>query len=121
MKLDLHTQAAEADIKRGICELLDKYPTRIMFTVTPPKRTKYSSKFMRAGWPDIYGVMRKTHLPERNGATGYFYLETFFIEVKKPGGALSVEQHRILERAKEWGAITCVATCLEDVRKALGL
>jgi hypothetical protein len=45
----------------------------------------------------------------------------FFIEVKKPGGTLSVEQHQLLEKAKELGAITCVAVSVECVQKALGI
>jgi hypothetical protein len=100
----------EADIKREIGDFLERHPDRVLFTFTPPKRTKYSSKFMRVGWPDIFGILRKSHV-----------LAPFFIEVKKPGGALSVEQHKILERAKEWGAITLVATSVMDVRSALKL
>lgn len=100
----------ETDIKRDICEFLDTHKDRILFTVSPPKRTRYSSKYMRAGWPDCYGVLK-------NG----FLTTPFFIEVKKPGGALSLEQHEVLNRAKELGAITCVATCVDDVKKVLGL
>lgn len=102
----------ESDIKREICEFLERYPQRILFTVSPPKRTKYSSKFMRNGWPDIYGVMRRDNTVNPC---------TFFIEVKKPGGTLALEQHKILEKAKSWGAITCVATSVMDVREGLGL
>ncbi len=101
----------ETDIKRSICELLERFPNRILFTVTPPKRTKYSSKFMVAGWPDIYGVDKML------GARPM----PFFIEVKKPGGTLRIEQHRVLEQAKKMGCIAIVATCIEDVRSALGI
>ena len=100
----------ESEIKRTICEWLAKFPNKILFTVTPPKRTKYSSKFMMCGWPDIFGVIRRQHMHE-----------AFFIEVKKPGGTLSLEQHKVLEQAKSMGAITCVATDVSDVRKALGI
>jgi hypothetical protein len=101
----------ESQIKDSICTLLEKFPDRILFTVTPPKRTKYTSKRMKVGWPDIYGALND----------GIGPVIPFFIEVKKPGGTLSLEQHKILEQAKAMGAITCVATCLEDVRGALGL
>ncbi len=113
----LAAAVTEADIKREICEFLERFPERILFTIMPPKRTKYSSKFMRVGWPDIYGIFAKVE-----GHTTHFYVATpFLIEVKKPGGALSLEQHRILEQAKAWGAITCVATSANDVRNALGI
>jgi hypothetical protein len=111
----------ESEIKNDICTLLEKYPERILFTVTPPKRTKYSSKRMKVGWPDLFGVIRKTHHGKYEGSTSHYYCEPFFIEVKKPGGTLSLEQHKILEQAKAMGAITCVATCVEDVRGALGI
>lgn len=101
---------SESEIKLEICQFLERFPELILFTITPPKRTKYSSKFMRHGWPDISGVVR-----EKIGIT----IRPFFVEVKKPGGTISLEQHQILERAKEWGAITCIATSVNDVRQAL--
>lgn len=107
----------ESDIKREICEFLERYPQRILFTVSPPKRTKYSSKFMRNGWPDIYGLLRNKECEIRDEN----FLWPFFIEVKKPGGTLALEQHKILEKAKSWGAIACVATSVMDVREGLGL
>lgn len=107
----------ESEIKRSICELLEKFPARILFTVTPPKRTKYTSRFMKAGWPDIFGIQYF----DADGHPEDSDVRPFFIEVKKPGGTLTLEQHKILEQAKAMGAITCVATDLADVRKALGI
>lgn len=104
----------EADIKNSIYCYLERFPQRVLFTVTPPKRTKYSSKRMRTGWPDCYGILH-TRDGEWNSC------RPFFIEVKKPGGSLSLEQHKILEQAKAMGAITCVATSVEDVKGALGI
>lgn len=94
----------ESDIKREICEYLETLPN-VLFTVTPPKRTKFNSNFMRAGWPDIFGII------QFKGSV----VKPLFIEVKKPGGTLSVEQFQLLGKAKELGAITCVATCVDDV------
>ncbi len=108
----------ESEIKREICEFLDRFPDLILFTVSPPKRTRFSSKFMRAGWPDIFGILK--NIIRAEGSEWDAPLP-FFIEVKKPGGSLSLEQHKLLEKAKVLGAITCVATCVEDVRKALSL
>jgi hypothetical protein len=107
----------ESEIKNDICTLLEKYPERILFTVTPPKRTKYSSKRMRQGWPDISGIALQIIQQERP----VYSCRPFFIEVKKPGGTLSLEQHKILEQAKAMGAITCVACSVDDVRQALGI
>lgn len=101
----------ESEIKRAICELLARFPDRILFTISPPRRGGYTSKFLTVGWPDVYGILGSPSDPPK----------VFFIEVKKPGGTLSVEQHRLLEKAKALGAITCVATCVEDVRQALGI
>lgn len=106
----------ETDIKRDICEFLDAHKDRILFTISPPRRGKYKSKFMREGWPDIYGIMANHVLSKSDDSQ-----VPFFIEVKKPGGTLSLEQHEILNKAKELGAITCVATCVADVKRVLGL
>jgi len=96
----------ESEIKREICEFLDTFSDILIFTVTQPKRTKYTSKFMRRGWPDIYGSLRG---------------RGFFIEIKTPEGTLSLEQHKLLETAKMQGNITCVATSIHDVKLALKL
>lgn len=106
----------EQQIKLEICQLLERFPDRILFTVTPPKRTKYSSKFMKVGWPDIYGMIVQSREYGLSRPP-----MPFFIEVKKPDGTLSLAQHQLLEQAKRMGAITCVATCVEDVRKVLGI
>lgn len=114
----------ESEIKNSICALLERFPDRILFTVTPPKRTKYSSRYMKVGWPDISGCIRAQLVPDDKRVsfgTEVWGCVPFFIEVKKPGGALSIEQHKILERAKAMGAITCVACSVDDVRSALGL
>lgn len=102
MSEQLGTQS-ESEIKREICEYLEYVGA--LFTVSPPRRGMYSSRYMQAGWPDIYGI-KGWSLP-------------FFIEVKKPGGALSLEQHKILDRAKTLGAVAIVATCVQDVKDAL--
>lgn len=112
--IEILTEPTESDIKRDICEWLAKFPDRILFTVSPPRRGKYQSKHIRVGWPDISGIRTSPGIGGCN-------LRPFFIEVKKPGGTLGIEQHKILEQAKAMGAITCVATSVEDVRKALGI
>lgn len=55
------------------------------------------------GISDIVGVL--------NGGVA------FYIEVKKYGGKVSENQKSFLERAKNAGAITVVAYCLDDVKK----
>lgn len=100
----------EAEIKRSIAEYLESLGDRVLFTVNSAGRKGYQSKFLRKGWPDISGMV---------SVTRGTWAQPFFIEVKKPGGTLSLEQHKILERAKSMGAITCVATCVEDVRNAV--
>ena len=95
----------EGLIKRAICEYLES--KGYLFTLHCRSRQKFKSKYTRDGMPDIMGVCPGGR--------------ALFIEVKKPGGMLSIEQHKILEQAKAMGAIAIVATGIEDVREGLGI
>lgn len=107
----------ESEIKNAICELLERFPDRCLFTVNLAGRRGYNSRFLRKGWPDITGIW------------GGYCVATFkntlwkplFIEVKKPGGTMSCEQFSVLTKAEEMGAITILAQSVEDVRRALGV
>lgn len=94
----------EAEIKNQICELLERFPDRCLFTVNSAGRKGYQSRFMRTGWPDIYGIWESKPL---------------FIEVKKPGGAMSCQQFGVMVTADKMGAITILAQSIDDVRKIL--
>lgn len=97
-------EQTESQVKQSICELLERFPNRCLFTVNLAGRKGYQSRFLRKGWPDITGIWDKQPL---------------FIEVKKPGGTISCEQFRVLTLADEMGAITILAEGIEDIRKAL--
>jgi hypothetical protein len=94
----------ESEIKKQIADFLERLPGCI-FTVHLAGRRGYQSRHLKLGWPDISGSW--------NG-------KPLGIEVKKPGGTLSLEQHAFIERAKSAGWIAFVATSVECVREALG-
>jgi hypothetical protein len=95
----------ENQIKTDICDWLQS--RGYLFTLHIRSKQKFKPKYARNGWPDIVGVCP-------NG-------KALLIEVKKPGGTLSIEQHKVLERAKAMGAITVVAVSVDDVCEALSL
>lgn len=70
------------------------------------KHSKYRTNQTERGWPDI---------------SGYYRDKGLFIEVKKPGGSLSLEQHEFITKAKSFGHIAFFATDLITVRRELGV
>lgn len=73
-------------------------------------------------WRDKQNASKKFHgigFPESRGCPDILGLlksgQFLGIEVKKPKGVLSVEQHRFLDRIKQNGGIGIVVTCLEDL------
>lgn len=68
------------------------------------KHTKNRASLTKKGWPDL---------------SGYYKTKGLFIEVKKPGGALSLEQHTFITNAKSNGHIAFFAVSLEDVKQEL--
>jgi len=94
----------ETELKNQLCTWLERFPDRCVFTISPPRRGKYTSRFLRAGWPDISGSWNGRPLG---------------IEVKLPSGALSIAQHEMIERMRKLGWIAFVATCPEDCHREL--
>ena len=73
-------------------------------------------------WRDKQTVTRNhrgVHFPESKGCPDIIGItkggKFLGIEIKKPKGVLSIEQHNFLERIRENGGIGIVATQLEDV------
>ena len=98
----------ESDIKRQICDYLNTLPSCV-FTLTPRgRRGLQSSKYCQPGWPDITGFIKTT-----------VQAIPLFIEVKKPGGAISKPQHDFILRAHLMGALAFIAENVDDVQKAL--
>lgn len=103
----------ETEIRKAICDLLASYPDRCIFRADKGIRRRQANqgKYLPTGWPDISGVWiseLKTPFP-------------LFIEVKKPGGAISEAQHNFLVRAGQMGCLAFVASSVEHVEYALGL
>lgn len=68
------------------------------------KHSKNRNNQTEKGWPDL---------------SGYLGSKAFFIEVKKPGGTLTMEQHEFITHAKGQGHIAFFATSVGDVRREL--
>jgi hypothetical protein len=68
------------------------------------KHSKSRTNMTEKGWPDISGYL---------GSRG------LFIEVKKPGGSLTLEQHAFITDAKKNGHLAFFATSVEDVKREL--
>lgn len=94
----------EQIVKNQICGWLETQG--VPFTLHVRGKMKYTSSYMRKGWPDIHGVWK-------NG-------RALLIEVKAPGGTISEEQMRIIIKAKSLGAYAFFAYSLDDVRRELG-
>ena len=92
----------EGDIKREIVDWLLCQPQCYVRTlqIAGIRGRANSSK----GMSDLIGVWQGRALA---------------IEVKKPGGRVSLEQSAFLEAWKQAGGIAFVADCLEDVRRKL--
>jgi hypothetical protein len=85
---------------------------------------KYLEKQKVFCWPDkqVVGKPHKGTLVGHRGIAdilGIYKGKPLAIEVKRPGGELSVEQFRWLTRYKEEGGIAFVATSIEDVQRQL--
>lgn len=68
------------------------------------KHSKYRKNQTERGWSDIHGNLGPKAL---------------YIEVKKPGGALTLEQHNFINDRKNEGCIAFFATSVDDVRQEL--
>ena len=71
---------------------------------TQQKHSKNRANQTEKGWPDI---------------SGYYKNAGLFIEVKKPGGTLTLEQMHFIQDAQKHGHIAFFATSVEDVRREL--
>lgn len=99
----------EADIRRQICDLLAHHKDRCVFRINVEDRRRTSSPYLPDGWPDISGFWVTelgTPIP-------------LFIEVKGPGGKVSVEQHEFLSRVSRMNVIAFIARSVEDVATVL--
>lgn len=70
------------------------------------KHSKYRKNQTERGWPDI---------------SGYLNSKALFIEVKKPGGTLTLEQMKFIQDAQKHGHIAFFATSVEDVKREFSL
>jgi hypothetical protein len=93
-----------ATILNQICLYLAKYPETCLFTARAEEHDRYSSRFVRKGWPHI---------------TGQWGGRPLYIAVKSPEDAIALGQWRIIEQARQMGAIAFTATSVDDVIKEL--
>ena len=94
----------EGEIKSEILAFLNKLPDcRVR---AQQKHATNRKSQTPVGWPDI---------------SGFFRDKALFIEVKKPGGSLSMAQHNFIVDAKSWGHLSFFAENLAQVRKELGV
>ena len=100
----------ESELKNQIADWLETQ--HILFTFHVRGKMKYTSRYMRAGWPDITGILPAGH--RRGSGRG------LLIEVKLPGGTISEAQHNIVQTARDAGAVAFFAFCLEAVVLELG-
>ena len=94
----------ETEIRKEILDFLNSLPDCAVRA--QQKHSKYRSNRTEKGWPDL---------------SGYYRDKGLFIEVKKPGGTLTMEQMEFINRAKSFGHIALFATSIADVRKGLGI
>lgn len=101
--LQFSTACSEKDIRDVCLEYLQKKGYFVWRDKQGTTNSKKGVMFPESrGCPDIIGLTKQGRL--------------MGIEIKKPGGKLSIEQHSFLERIKESGGIAIIATCLQDVR-----
>jgi hypothetical protein len=92
----------ETEIRAEIVKWLNNQPhCRVR---VQQKHSKFRANQTAAGWPDI---------------SGYWGARALFIEVKKPGGTLSLEQHEFIKDADRLGHLAFFATSLSDVMRKL--
>lgn len=106
----------ESFLKRSICDYLAEFPDEFVFTLTPgiqAGKKKKRSCYMPVGWPDITGYwVRRVRV---NDVSWAVRTVPFFIEVKVPGGIVSLEQEAFLAKAHDQGCAVVCAYSLEDV------
>lgn len=91
----------ETEIRKDILDFLRALPDcKVRAQQKHSKRGNQTEK----GWPDL---------------SGYYRDKGLFIEVKKPGGTLTLEQVEFINKAKSLGHLAFFATSLSDVRKEL--
>lgn len=90
----------ETDIRRDILAYLRGLPDCVVRV--QQKHTKRAHQGTVPGWPDISGDYRGRAL---------------YIEVKKPGGAITKAQHDFILAAMNRGAIAFCAESVEEVKR----
>jgi hypothetical protein len=105
--------ASEADIQKGVCELLRILAIPFSLTdasrVWNPKGEVRRSK-VEPGWPDLSGT-----LP----FNGSLFGRALYIETKSFNGAVSDDQRRCHEVLRKAGAIVLVPKSVEDLARML--
>lgn len=94
----------ETEIRKEILAFLNTLPDCAVRA--QQKHSKYRANQTERGWPDL---------------SGYYRDKGLFIEVKKPGGTLTMEQMTFINRAKSLGHLAFFATDLATVKKEIGL
>lgn len=93
----------ETEIRKEILDFLKGLPDcKVRAQQKHSKRANMTEK----GWPDL---------------SGYYRDKCLFIEVKKPGGSLTMEQMNFINKAKSLGHLAFFATNLATVKTELGL
>lgn len=112
MKANLRSTPTEKQIENAILEYLSYIPDGMFWKnqsvgVWDATRNSYRlsrSKFQIKGTADILGVMK-----------GVFVA----IEVKRPGGKVSEDQLRFIERVNKLGGVAFIAHSVVDVKNGL--
>lgn len=94
----------ETEVRAEILKFLKSLPDCCVRA--QQKHSKRAHQQTEKGWPDL---------------SGYYRDKGLFIEVKKPGGSLTMEQMNFIQKAKSLGHIAFFATSVLDVRKELGI
>lgn len=101
MSRDFSTASCERDIQAVIFEYLKKKHPYVVRSNQQYRKGRPVYK-ETIGQPDLWGI-RKDGRP-------------FYIEVKKPGGTLTIKQHEMLEILTRLGHEAFIATSLEDLK-----
>lgn len=99
--------ATESDIRECVFEYLVR---RGHFAIRDKQAAgRGAAKSVRLNFPESKGVSDIWGIAK----SGQFMA----VEVKRPGGVLSVEQHRFLAEVTKRGGLAIVANCLDDVKE----
>jgi hypothetical protein len=103
---------AEARIQGEIVSFVREYCKHALIFCVPNDGLFSKAEAARRKWQGVLAGVPDLALVGPNG-------RAYFVEVKAPGGTLSLEQKALLGRLSELSAPWCVVRSLNDMRNAL--